>query len=120
MQLDRACHVPLYGIHFDVNKATLRADADAAMRQILVLMQGSPTLSVELQGHTDSAGDADTNQKLSAARAESVRVWLVQHDVPAARMTAQGYGKTRPVATNDTVEGRARNRRVEIAKIGCK
>src|SRR5258708_25668633 len=80
MQLDRACHVPLYGIHFDVNKATLRADSDAALRQVLVLMQGSPALSVEVQGHTDSAGDAATNQRLSAGRAESVRVWLVQHD----------------------------------------
>ncbi len=119
-QLDRACHVPLYGIHFDFNKAALRADSDAALRQVLVLMQGSAALSVELQGHTDSAGDGATNQRLSAARAESVRAWLVQHDVPAARMTAQGYGKTRPVATNDTVEGRARNRRVEIAKVGCK
>lgn len=118
-QLDRACHVPLYGIHFDFNKATLRADSDPALQQVLNLLQSAPSLSIEVQGHTDAIGNDAANQKLSEARAGAVRQWLTAHGVTATRLSAKGYGKTHPVASNDNDEGRARNRRVEIAKVGC-
>ena len=119
-QLDRACHVALYGIHFDFNKATLRSDSEPALEQIAGLLKNNPSLSVEVQGHTDAVGGDASNQKLSEARAASVREWLTAHGVAAARITSHGYGKTHPVASNDNDEGRARNRRVEIAKVGCK
>ena len=119
-QLDKLCHVAIYGIHFDFNKATLRPDSDAALQQILGLMQSNPSLNVELQGHTDNVGGDASNQKLSEARAAAVKGWLVQHSIGDARLTAHGYGKTRPVASNDSDEGRAKNRRVEIAKANCK
>jgi len=118
-QLQRACHVPLYGVHFDFNKPSLRADSDAVLQQVLAFLNANPSVRVELQGYTDSLGDAGVNQKLSEARAASVQAWLVQHGVASARITSVGYGKARPVAVNDTDEGRARNRRVEIAKAGC-
>lgn len=119
-QLERACHVPLYGIRFDFNKATLRPDSEPALQQIADLLKNNASLSIEVQGHTDAVGGDASNQKLSEARASAVRDWLTAHGVAAARVTAHGYGKTHPVASNDNDEGRARNRRVEIAKVGCK
>ncbi len=119
-QLDRACHVPLYGIHFDFNKATLRPDSEPALQQIADLLKNNPSLSVEVQGHTDAVGGDASNQKLSEARAAAVREWLTAHGIAAVRITSHGYGKTHPVASNDNDEGRAKNRRVEIAKVGCK
>lgn len=119
-QLDRACHVALYGIHFDFNKATLRGDSEPALEQLLALMKSAPTLTIEVQGHTDAVGNDAANQKLSEARAAAVRDWMTAHGVAAARVTAKGFGKTHPVASNDNDEGRARNRRVEIAKAGCR
>jgi hypothetical protein len=119
-QLDRLCHVAMYGIHFDFNKATLRPDSEAALQQIVGLLQANPSLGVEVQGHTDNVGGDASNQKLSEARAASVQAWLTQHGIAASRLTAHGYGKTHPVASNDDDEGRAKNRRVEIAKANCK
>jgi OOP family OmpA-OmpF porin len=118
-ELDRACHVPLYGIHFDFNKATLRPDSEPALEQVLSLLKSAPSLNIEVQGHTDAVGNDAANQKLSEARAGAVREWLTAHGVAPARVSAKGYGKTHPVASNDNDEGRARNRRVEIAKVSC-
>jgi outer membrane protein OmpA-like peptidoglycan-associated protein len=118
-QLAGSCHAALYGVHFDVNKPALRPDSDATLQQVLALLQANPALSIELQGHTDAVGDDAANQLLSEARAASVRAWLTQRGVDGKRITAKGYGKTKPVATNDTDEGKARNRRVEIVKAGC-
>jgi outer membrane protein OmpA-like peptidoglycan-associated protein len=106
--------VSLSDITFDTGKATLKTDAKyslAKLAGILTLLQ-EMTLSVE--GHTDSTGSAETNQKLSAARANSVMTFLKEMGVAETRMTAKGFGPDQPVAPNDTAEGRARNRRVEI------
>ena len=71
---------------------------------------------IEVQGHTDNVGGDDYNQKLSQGRADAVKAWLVAHAIPAHRITTRGYGRQQPIATNDSDEGRAKNRRVEIAK----
>jgi outer membrane protein OmpA-like peptidoglycan-associated protein len=112
--------VPLYGITFDFNKATLRADSEGSLQRILTVLQGDAALALEVQGHTDNVGGDDYNLKLSQERADAVKTWLVGHGVPATRITTRGYGRQQPVATNDTDEGRARNRRVELARAGCK
>jgi outer membrane protein OmpA-like peptidoglycan-associated protein len=78
------------------------------------------TLRLEIQGHTDNVGSDAYNQPLSEARAHAVVAWLTQHLVAPARLTARGFGKTRPIATNATDDGRAQNRRVEIANPACK
>ena len=78
-------------------------------------VRGVPSVSVENGG-----GGDDDNLKLSEARADSVRSWLVSHGVEAVRMTAKGYGRAQPVADNRTAEGRATNRRVQLAVAGCK
>jgi len=83
------------------------------------MMQQSATLKVEVQGHTDNVGGNAYNQNLSEARANSVVAWLTAHNIAAVRLNAKGYGETMPVASNADDVGRAKNRRVEIAKPGC-
>ena len=104
---------------FDFNKSTLQAASDPVLQQILDLMKKTPTLKLEIQGHTDNVGGDAYNQTLSEARAKAVVTWLTGHGVAAARLTAKGYGKTKPIADNSTDAGRAKNRRVEIADPAC-
>ena len=117
--LASACHVALYGVLFDFNKATLQPESDGPLQQVATLMTANPSLKIEVQGHTDNVGTDAYNQGLSEARAKSVMAWLTQHGVAAGRMTAKGYGKSMPVADNNTDEGRMKNRRVEIADPRC-
>ncbi|HEX3583745.1 MAG TPA: OmpA family protein [Thermoanaerobaculia bacterium] len=100
---------PLYRIHFDFNKATLRPDSEPALEEIAGLLKSNPSLSIEVQGHTHAFGGDASNQKLSEARAASVREWLTAHGTAATHITSYGYGKTHPVASNDNDEGRARS-----------
>jgi outer membrane protein OmpA-like peptidoglycan-associated protein len=118
--LGSKCHLALTGVLFDFNKSTLKPESDAVLRQVAALMVQDPTLKLEIQGHTDNVGTDAYNQPLSEARARSVTAWLTQHGVPLSHMVPRGYGKTRPIATNDTDQGRAQNRRVEIANPACK
>jgi OmpA-OmpF porin, OOP family len=118
--LSASCHVALVGVLFDFNKSTLQPASDGILTQVSTLMKANPSLNVEIQGHTDNVGADAYNQTLSEARARSVMTWLTQHGVAAARLTARGYGKTQPVADNNSDEGRMRNRRVEIADPKCK
>jgi len=118
--LTKECHVALYGVLFDFNKSTLQAASDPVLQQILSLLTKDATLQLEIQGHTDNVGNDAYNQTLSEARAHTVVTWLTQHGVAAARLSAKGYGKTRPVADNSTDVGRAKNRRVELADPHCK
>jgi outer membrane protein OmpA-like peptidoglycan-associated protein len=118
-KLAKDCHVALYGVLFDFNKSTLKPESDAVLQRVLAILQKDATLKVEVQGHTDNIGGDAYNQKLSESRAASVVSWLTGHGIAASRLTSRGYGKTMPVASNDDDAGRARNRRVEIAKPGC-
>jgi outer membrane protein OmpA-like peptidoglycan-associated protein len=117
--LAKACHVALYGVLFDFNKSTLQPASDGALQQVVTVLAADKTLKVEVQGHTDNVGNDVYNQTLSDARAKAVLTWLTQHGVAADRLTAKGYGKTKPVADNGNDEGRAKNRRVEIADPRC-
>lgn len=117
--LAKACHVAIYGVLFDFNKSTLQPSSDAALQPVAKLMAADTTLKLEVQGHTDNVGNDAYNQTLSEARAKAVVAWLTQHGVAADRLTAKGYGKTKPVADNGSDDGRAKNRRVEIADPRC-
>jgi len=105
----------VYGLHFDVNSATLRPDSAPALDSILGLIRSRPGSRWIIAGHTDNQGAADYNQKLSQARSSAVVTWLTTHGVTANRLVARGYGFSQPVADNSTESGRALNRRVEIA-----
>lgn len=101
----------LEGVHFDFDKSDLTPTAAGILDRVAESMLAHPELYFEIAGHTDSIGTVDYNYLLSVRRAEAVRNYLIAHDVPAAHMTAAGYGEKSPTATNDTVEGRALNRR---------
>lgn len=114
-QLKRDCHAPLYGILFDFNKASLRPESDPVLSRARDAIKSNATLAIEVQGHTDNVGGETYNQKLSESRAQSVMQWLTANGIPATRLSAQGYGMKKPLASNDTDQGRAKNRRVELA-----
>jgi len=105
----------IYGLHFDTGSAKLRPDSAPALKAVLELIQGKPGSHWIIAGHTDNQGFADHNQKLSEARAASVISWLATHGVDAKGLVPRGFGATRPVADNAGPNGRALNRRVEIA-----
>jgi outer membrane protein OmpA-like peptidoglycan-associated protein len=117
--LSAQCHLALTGVLFDFNKSKLKPESDAVLEQVGAVMTKTPDLRLEVQGHTDGVGSEHYNLPLSKARARAVVAWLTDHGVAAERLDARGYGKTRPVASNDTDEGRAKNRRVEIANPTC-
>lgn len=118
-QLDRDCHVAVYGIQFDFNKSTIRPDSEPILQNVLEILNSRPDLKLEIQGHTDNVGGDEYNQKLSESRAASVAAWLTGKGIAAGRLTAHGYGMNQPIADNGSDEGRARNRRVELKKQGC-
>ncbi|HNU01024.1 MAG TPA: OmpA family protein [Acidobacteriota bacterium] len=115
--LNTTGHVEVPGIFFDTGKSVLKPESDAAVGEIAKLLQADPALKVYVVGHTDSVAALDLNMKLSQARAEAVVQALVtKHGIAAARLVGRGVGPLCPVASNDTEEGRAKNRRVELVK----
>ena len=115
-EISKSGHVAVYGIEFDTGKATLKAESEKTLSQVLALLQGQPDWKLRIEGHTDSTGTREGNQALSQQRAAAVVAWLVKNGVAVSRLAAVGLGDTKPVADNKTEEGRARNRRVELAK----
>ncbi|HDR9021489.1 TPA: OmpA family protein [Burkholderia vietnamiensis] len=103
---------------FDSGSARLKPGSNHAMVGALEMINAHPDKRILVAGHTDDTGDPNANLKLSAARAQAVRDWLVDASgIASTRFAIQGYGMTRPLAGNDTAEGRARNRRVEITLV---
>ena len=101
-------------IYFKTGSAELDSASDALLDSVADIANRCPSVKVAVSGHTDSTGSASANQALSEARAKSVVTYLVAHGVAQSRITATGYGGTKPVASNATEEGRARNRRIEF------
>ncbi|HSP13731.1 MAG TPA: OmpA family protein [Thermoanaerobaculia bacterium] len=99
---------------FDFDKADIRPDAAQALTHLATLIRANPGGRTRLEGHTDSAGNDQYNQRLSERRAESVKQWLIsQQQIDGSKLITKGWGKTKPVASNDTAEGRQKNRRLE-------
>lgn len=109
----RGCWV-LRGITFNFNKADLKPDSFPVLDEAVDVMKKHPGLKVTVQGHTDNAGTAPYNQKLSEARARNVMQYLVKKGISAKQLQAVGFGMSKPIAGNDSEEGRALNRRVEM------
>jgi outer membrane protein OmpA-like peptidoglycan-associated protein len=115
-ELEKTGHVAVYGILFDTGKATLQPASDAPLNQVLQMLQQDDSLKVLIEGHTDNVGAAAANQALSEKRAQAVRDWLIGKGIAADRLGAKGYGASKPVADNNTEDGKAKNRRVELVK----
>ncbi len=105
------------GIRFDVNKATLRPESMGVINEIFELMQKNPDVRFSVEGHTDADGDTDFNQKLSEERAQTVVNTLESMGIQPDRLTAKGWGESKPIKGNETTEGKATNRRVEFVKM---
>jgi len=106
--------VRLNNIFFDYNKTTLRPESFPELDKVVELLQENPTIKIEIGGHTDDRGTDEYNQKLSQGRAESVVNYLAEHWIDPARISAKGYGESKPEVANDSDENRQVNRRVEF------
>ncbi len=117
-RLARECRVRIPSLHFDLDRPTLRVyESTPTLEKLADLLKMKNAPAVEIEGHADNVGEtaAAARQALSEQRAKTVAAWLTSHGVPAAKITAKGYGKTRPIADNDNDLGRALNRRIEVA-----
>jgi OOP family OmpA-OmpF porin len=112
----RGCWV-IKGIEFDTDKSDIKAVYYPILNEVVEILNRNPSLRVEIQGHTDSTGSAKYNQGLSGRRAKAVMEYFTRKGISKDRLTAVGYGLTRPAASNLTREGRAQNRRVELRPI---
>lgn len=116
--LREAGTVRLYGIHFDTDEATIKSESETTLAEIGRLLQENPELRLAVVGHTDITGGAEHNMDLSRRRAEAVMDYLTTEEgISADRLEAHGVGYLAPVGTNETEEGRTRNRRVELVKL---
>jgi OOP family OmpA-OmpF porin len=101
-----------HGVLFDFDKATIKSGYESVFENAIKVLKLNPGLTVEIQGHTDSRGSDDYNQTLSENRAKSVKQHILNHGVNSSRLTTKGFGESQPIASNDSDEGRAENRRV--------
>lgn len=106
-------HVVLNNVFFDVDKYDLKPESKVEMDKLLAFLEANPKLRIEIGGHTDNTGNPQDNQTLSENRAKSVYNYLVSQGIDPKRLTYKGYGATKPIAPNDSEEGRKKNRRTE-------
>ncbi|MCP4679248.1 MAG: OmpA family protein [Deltaproteobacteria bacterium] len=104
----------LEGVLFNTGKATLKKSSYTNLSTLLEYLKMKKSVEIELSGHTDNVGDDESNQKLSEARAQTVRKYLMSKGIPGSRINAVGYGESSPIASNDTAAGRKKNRRTEV------
>lgn len=113
--LNKDGHIALY-INFETGKSVIKPESQNIIDQIAEMMIQNPGLKISIEGHTDNAGNAASNQTLSVDRANAAMDALIAKEIDKSRLTAKGFGQNKPIASNDTEEGRALNRRVEIVK----
>jgi OOP family OmpA-OmpF porin len=109
--------IVLRGVNFDFDKATIRSDAASILAEAARILGENAGVNVSVEGHTDAVGTDAYNQSLSERRAAAVRDYLVAEGVGADRLTTKGFGESEPVASNETGDGRAQNRRVELTTL---
>jgi len=109
--------VTLSNVHFKTGSAELTPDSKRALDEALTALKEHPDWKIRVEGFTDNQGSKEANLKLSSERAEAVVNWLADHGIDRSRLSAKGYGDARPVASNSTAEGRAKNRRVELVRV---
>jgi outer membrane protein OmpA-like peptidoglycan-associated protein len=106
-----------HGINFDINKADIKPESMGTINAIVAILKSNPDLKFEIQGHTDNSGNAANNLTLSQKRADEVKKQMVALGIDESRLTTKGFGDTKPISDNGTLEGKANNRRVEFIKL---
>ena len=109
--------IVLPGVTFATGKAELNENAKIILSTVLESLRDNPEIRVEIRGYTDNTGSAAVNLNLSQRRAEAVRDYLVGMGITFERLRAIGYGEANPIASNATVDGRAKNRRIEFVRL---
>ncbi len=110
--------IAIYGITFDVDKADIKPESKPTLSEVAALLKNDASLKLEISGHTDNTGTKEHNIDLSLGRAAAVvKELTTTYAIEAARLTAKGFGDTKPIADNTSEDGRAKNRRVELAKL---
>ncbi len=110
--------IVLRGVNFDFDKSAIRADARPILDEAVATLRNEPDIRISVEGHTDAIGTDAYNQKLSERRARAVADHLARGGISASRMTTEGFGESKPVASNASADGRAQNRRVELRILG--
>jgi len=104
----------LRNIFFDTGKSILREESNTELNRLFTLLNENPSLKIEIQGHTDNVGGLDYNNKLSTSRSKAVVDYLISKGINSNRLTFKGYGYSKPLSSNETIEGRQNNRRVQF------
>ncbi len=112
--IDTGASIVLNNVFFPTNQYDLKPESQVELNKLVGFMKNNPTIKIQISGHTDNQGTPEKNITLSENRAKSVYQYLIDHTIAAERLTYKGYGQTKPVATNDTPEGRQLNRRTEM------
>ena len=115
--LDTKGFIDIYGINFDIGKATVKPESFPIIDQIVTYLDNHPQMRIVIEGHTDNTGSVSLNQTLSEKRAQSIKAEIVKRGIEPGRMETIGYGSSKPVADNGTAAGRTQNRRVTIKKL---
>jgi outer membrane protein OmpA-like peptidoglycan-associated protein len=116
-QIKQTGRASIYGINFDTGKATIRPDSASVLNEVLLLLQKEPAWYMLVAGHTDNVGSDAINTPLSRQRAEAVVAWLTAKGIDRSRLVAAGFGPKKPLAENDSEDGRAKNRRVDLVRL---
>src|ERR1051326_7795855 len=106
-----------HGINFDIDKATIKPESMGTLNMIVQVMKDNPDIKFEVDGHTDNSGTAPHNMALSQQRADAVKDQLTSMGIDASRLSSKGFGDTKPIGDNNSLEGKANNRRVEFVKM---
>ena len=115
--LTKKSRVTLPDLQFETGKATITPDSEASLNTVLASLKDHSDWKIRVEGFTDNVGPQEANEKLSADRAEAVANWLADHGIDRARLSSKGYGESRPIASNKSDSGRAKNRRVELVRL---
>jgi SH3 domain-containing YSC84-like protein 1 len=115
--LTKKSRVTLNDLRFETGKADITPDSEATLNTVLTSLKNNPDWKIRVEGFTDNVGAKDANEKLSADRAEAVANWLADHGIDRNRLSSKGYGESRPLASNKSEDGRAKNRRVELVRL---
>jgi OOP family OmpA-OmpF porin len=110
-------HLVLEGVNFQTSSAKLTPESLAVLDRVVEGLKGSPDVRILIEGHTDSQGPDAANMKLSKGRADAVRDYITSKGIASSRLQTKGYGETKPIADNNTDDGRAKNRRVELSRL---